>query len=76
MTDLEIKKLGDTLGKNIKTIMSERKITQKELAKRVDVSRATISNIVNGKGGTASFWTMMEIAKEIGTRIEELYKEV
>lgn len=75
MTDLNIANMGDNIAKNIRRLLKDREMTNKDLAEKIGVSRPTISNLTNGRGSKSAFWMMTEIAKEFGITIEELYKE-
>ena len=57
---------------NIKELRKERRISQEELAKAVQVTRQTIISLENGKYN-ASLLLAHEIAKFFGKTIEEVF---
>lgn len=59
----------------IKQILSSRRITEVELAKRIGVSNQTISRFVLGKSDMASKKLYL-MAKELGVSMEELVEGV
>ncbi len=65
----DIKKL---LGKKIKLIRKERKLTQEQLAELVDIGTPNISYIENGKFAPSNE-TLQKIAKALDVSPSELY---
>ncbi len=65
----DIKKL---LGKKIKLIRKERKLTQEQLAEKVDIGTPNISYIENGKFAPSSE-TLQKIALALNVSACELY---
>ncbi len=61
------------LGKNLRKIRTEKKITQIEIAKRLDVDRSFISNIENGKSNS-TLSTITSLAKALEVPTSELLK--
>lgn len=60
------------LGKKIKLIRKERKLTQEQLAERVDIGTPNISYIENGKFAP-SVETLQKIATALDVTPKELY---
>ena len=58
-------------GNVVKVEILKRDLTQKELARRLGISMAQISMVVNGKRTT--LWIQKAIAKELGMNVEELF---
>ena len=61
------------LGKNLKSIRTQRSISQGDIAKTLGVARSFVSNIENGKT-TPTLATITKIAKAIGVSTNELLK--
>lgn len=57
---------------SIKLLREERRITQKELASQVNVSRQAINAIENEKF-EPSIWLAYDLAKYLGLSIEDLF---
>ena len=58
-------------GNVVKVEILKRDLTQKELARRLGISMAQVSMVVNGKRTT--LWIQKAIAKELGMNVEELF---
>jgi len=54
------------LGKKIRTIRKEKDMTQQELAKKVDISRTTLSKLENGYISKISIATLENILSVLG----------
>jgi len=54
------------IGKLIRKERKERKMTQKELAKKAGLSRATIINIEKGRFGSLSFASILSVLRIVG----------
>lgn len=61
------------LAKNLKKIRTEKNVTQIEIAKKIGVDRAFISNIENAKTNP-TLSTITSIAKALGVSTNELLK--
>ncbi len=59
------------LGKNLKTLRLKRKLSQGELSKSLNVDRAYISNIENGRMNP-TLSTLEKIAQALKVSIKEL----
>lgn len=70
---IEIKDVKVELGKLLKVLRKREKLSQIELAKRLNVSRTTIQNIELGKNFTAD--TFLKVLRELDL-LAELYYEV
>jgi transcriptional regulator with XRE-family HTH domain len=57
----------------LKTRIFEAGITQDELARRISVSPATLSSLVQGKAELKQLRMVQRIARELGTTIDELW---
>ena len=62
---------GKKLGKNLKMLRLKRKLSQGELSKRLNVDRAYISNIENGRMNP-TLSTLEKIAQALKVSIKEL----
>lgn len=60
---VEIQEVKIEIGQMIKLIRKQRKISQAELAKALDVSRTTIQNIESGKNFTID--ALFKVLKEL-----------
>ena len=54
------------IGNTIKKIRKEKKLTQDELAKMVNISRPTLSKLENGELGKVSIATFVSILRILG----------
>jgi len=61
------------LAKNLKSIRTERNISQGDIARRLKVSRSFISNIENGKTNP-TLTTIAKLANAVGVPTDELIK--
>ena len=68
---LEVKIMGYVTGKTIKQLREKQKITQKELAEKINVSDKTLSKWETEKG-LPDVAIIEELAKALGTSITEL----
>ena len=60
------------MNKRIKELRKQKKITQDELAKAVEVTRQTIISLENGKYN-ASLQLAYKISRYFGTNIEDVF---
>ena len=60
------------MNNRIKELRKQKKITQDELAKAVEVTRQTIISLENGKY-TASLQLAFKISRYFGTNIEDVF---
>ncbi len=58
------------LGSSIKKIRKEKNITQEELAKMVNISRATLSKLENGRIAEVSIVTLNSILNHLGYELD------
>ena len=65
-------KINEQLGGKIQRLRKARKMTQEDLASKIGVQTATISNIEGGKSDT-SVYTIYKIAQALRTHIRELF---
>ena len=63
------------LGKRIKILRRERRMTLVEVAKRTGIDQATLSRMENGKM-TGTLDSHMKLAEVFGIRLPELYEQV
>jgi transcriptional regulator with XRE-family HTH domain len=63
--------LGKKLGENLKKLRLKKKLSQGDLAKKLEVDRAYISNIENGRMNP-TLSTLEKIAGALGVSIKEL----
>jgi transcriptional regulator with XRE-family HTH domain len=63
---LNLLELGDT----VKKLRKERGITQEMLAKKVNISRATLSKLENGKIAQVSIVTLNDILNHLGYELD------
>lgn len=61
------------LGENVRRIREEKGMTQVELCRKLEVDRAYMSNIENGKKNP-TLATIEKIAKALGVSLDELIK--
>lgn len=74
MMSNEEKNLDKKIGKNIKRIRNDRKITQKELAESLGIIEQTVSKIERGVF-SPSFATLLKICETLDTTPNELLLE-
>lgn len=70
---VEIKEVKDTLGSLIRTVRKSRKISQVDMATKLDVSRNTIQNLESGKNFTID--TLLKVLKEMDL-LDQVHREV
>lgn len=70
---LEIKTVKDGIGDLVRTIRKNRKLTQAELAKSIDVSITTIKKLEKGQNFTID--TLLKVLKELDL-LEQLNGEI
>ncbi len=58
------------LGSSIKKIRKEKNITQAELAKMANISRATLSKLENGRIAEVSIVTLNSILNHLGYELD------
>jgi len=68
-----MKSESEKLGSNLKQIRIEKKISQGDIARELEVSRSFVSNIENGKTNP-TLSTISKIAKAVGVTVGELMK--
>lgn len=61
------------LGERLKQLMTEKGLTQSELARRVGVNQSTIAGLIAGKARSSSY--LHRIAREVSTTPEYLLGE-
>ena len=64
--------MSGNLNNRIKALRKQKKITQDELAKAVEVTRQTIISLENGKYN-ASLQLAYKISRYFGTNIEDVF---
>ena len=65
-------KISQQLGAKIQRVRKTRKMTQEELASKIGVQTATISNIEGGKTDT-SVYTVYKIAQVLKSHVRDLF---
>lgn len=65
-------KINEQLGAKIQRVRKARKMTQEDLASKIGVQTATISNIEVGKTDT-SVYTIFKIAQALRTHVRDLF---
>lgn len=65
-------KINQQLGAKIQRVRKARKMTQEDLASKIGVQTATISNVEGGKTDT-SVYTIYKIAQALRTHVRELF---
>ena len=70
---VEVKEVKVAVGSLIKTARKQRKLTQQEVAERIQVSRNTIQNLEAGKNFTAD--TLLRVLKDFDL-LEPLFHRV
>lgn len=60
------------LGKNLKKLRQQKKLSQEKLARLADISYNTISKIEAGKAMNPTFETLSRLADLFGVSIDEL----
>ncbi|MGZ2417189.1 transcriptional regulator with XRE-family HTH domain [Staphylococcus caledonicus] len=63
-----------TFGENLKAIRKRMKLTQQEMADRMDISRAYLSDLENTRRST-SINTVLYIAKRLDISVNELVND-
>ena len=58
------------LGSTVKKLRKERGLTQEMLAKKVDISRATLSKLENGHIAQVSIVTLNDILNHLGYELD------
>lgn len=61
------------MGNKVKDFREQKGMTQLELAQKSGVSRITISQIENGVERNTTTKTVLNIAKALGTTVDELF---
>ena len=62
----------ETLIKNIKRLMTERGITQQQLAEMMHISQSNVSLMLSGKNKDIYYSTLFKLAKIFGVKVKEL----
>lgn len=65
-------KMPKFLGKKIQRIRKELKLTQEELAEKVNISRAYMGYIEQGRN-TPSLGVLQKIAKSLGVKVKDIF---
>ena len=65
-------KINQQLGAKIQRVRKARKMTQEDLASKIGVQTATISNVEGGKTDT-SVYTIHKIAQALRTHVRDLF---
>jgi len=58
------------LGESIKKLRKEKKLTQEELSKKVNISRTTLSRLENGYIANISIVTLNEVLNRLGYELD------
>ena len=66
-------KISTKLGQNLKKIRIQKKMSQGDIARTLDVDRGYISNIENGKKNP-TLATIDKLAKALNVSVDELLK--
>ena len=61
------------MGYRIREIRKEKKMTQEELGKKANVSRAVISDLETGKKTVTSTKTLSKIAEALGCSVTDIF---
>ena len=61
------------MGYRIKEIRKEKNMTQEQLCKKANVSRAIISYLETGKRTVTSTKTLMKIAEALGCSVADIF---
>ena len=69
----EDKKLLITLGKRIKSLRSEKKLTQEEVAGSINMDRSYFSDIERGKRNVAAI-NLIKIASALGVSVGDFFE--
>ena len=69
----KIKQDNCNIGKNIREIRKEKKMSQEELCKKANVSRAIISDLETGKRTVTSTKTLSKIASALGCSVADIF---
>jgi len=60
------------IGKNIRKIRQQKKLTQEKLARLSDISLNTLTKIESGFAKTPNIKTVIKIAKALGVSVDKL----
>jgi len=63
------------IGKNIKKIRQQKKLSQEKLARSADISLNTLTKIESGFTKRPSLQTIKQIADALGITIDELFRK-
>jgi len=66
--------MSNKVGKNIRTLRQQKKISQDRLSKEADLALNTIVKIETGENPNPTLETLQKIAKALGVSIDELLK--
>ena len=61
-------------GKKISVLRKQKKIPQEQLAKDLEISRATISSLENGKGSNVGIITILQVVDYLGFELDLVEK--
>ena len=64
---------GDNMGLNLKIARIKKRLTQKELADVVEVSRDYIASLENGRAKNPSIELMKKLSKALNVPVTELF---
>ena len=64
-----------TLIENIKRLMTERGITQQQLAEMMRISQSNVSLMLSGKNEDIYYSTLFKLAKIFGVEVKELLEQ-
>ena len=67
--------MSNKVGKNIRTLRQQKKISQDRLSKEADLALNTIVKIETGENPNPTLETLQKIAKALGVSIDELLKK-
>ena len=70
----DMKSISAKLGRNLKKIRTQNKMSQGDIARALKLDRGYISNIENGKKNP-TIATIEKLAKALGVSADELLKE-
>jgi len=69
-----MKSISAKLGRNLKKIRTQKKMSQGDIARALNLDRGYISNVENGKKNP-TIATIEKLAKALGVSADELLKE-
>lgn len=75
MSNIDIDRIGEIVGWNLRCLMHRNGVSQERLARAIGVSYKTIQRIRDGLGAGSRLWIIVDIADFFNVSVEELYKE-